>query len=226
MSNSNLIRRVKVAVPLLVVAIGALLHPVTWAILTLGLGVLAAAEIVVTYRGSGRSRQARNYATLLFIITLWGMASMCVVRVDDNGVEGILIIALAVMACDTFALLVGSRWGRTPFFQSISPNKTWEGAIGGWSGSVLMVAVAAAVIDKWFTDLNYLVVCIIGVCAPVLAIAGDLLESKTKRVIDTKDFKLLPNRPPILGAHGGVADRIDALSFTFLILAPAVAALG
>lgn len=104
---------------------------------------------------------------------------------------------------DTGAYLVGSQIGRTPLFPRISPNKTWEGSVGG------------AVITMMFGYFLHLVFDEIGlvqwlVLAAIVAVfggLGDLVESMLKRSVGVKDSgNLLPG-------HGGLLDRFDAFIF-------------
>jgi len=115
---------------------------------------------------------------------------------------------------DTGAFVFGKLLGRTKLFPRISPNKTWEGAIGGG-----LAALTGAVIISYYTDeislLNWLILAIIVVVA---ASFGDLVESLLKRSLKVKDSgNLLPG-------HGGILDRFDGvllaspIAFTYLML--------
>jgi phosphatidate cytidylyltransferase len=110
---------------------------------------------------------------------------------------------IATVGYDVGGFAIGSRAGRTPLAPAVSPNKTWEGLIGGsfcaFAASVLIVTQ----IHPW--DLRSAFA--LGVVAAVLAPLGDLCESMLKRDLGVKDMGgLLP-------AHGGVLDRIDAMLF-------------
>lgn len=104
---------------------------------------------------------------------------------------------------DTMAYIVGSLIGKTPF-SSISPKKTWEGTIGG---AILCIAVIALL--GYFTAPanGYHVIHWIAIAAiaAVIGTAGDLLESKLKRVANVKDSG------QIMPGHGGFLDRFDSL---------------
>lgn len=112
-------------------------------------------------------------------------------------------ILFSIWINDTMAYLVGSFIGKTPF-SKISPKKTWEGTIGGIILCMLVITLAGNLIpvaktvhwDHWL----YLA----AICA-VFGTAGDLLESKLKRVAGIKDSgNLMPG-------HGGFLDRFDSL---------------
>ena len=135
----------------------------------------------------------------------------------ELGRNWLLFALLATFATDTGAYLTGRAVGRHPMAPSISPNKTWEGAVGGFVGAI----AAAALLDQffnlglgptnWFTAWNWQPL-LIGATVGIAAQAGDLLESKLKRLSQVKDAgSLMPG-------HGGLLDRLDSL----LITIPAV----
>jgi phosphatidate cytidylyltransferase len=101
---------------------------------------------------------------------------------------------------DTMAYIVGSLIGKTPF-SAISPKKTWEGTIGG---AILCVVVIALL--GWGLNLYKVTDWIaIAAIAAVAGTAGDLLESKLKRMANVKDSG------SIMPGHGGFLDRFDSL---------------
>ncbi|HVH69879.1 MAG TPA: phosphatidate cytidylyltransferase, partial [Candidatus Dormibacteraeota bacterium] len=122
-----------------------------------------------------------------------------------RGVKGqgpaLLLFALAIVwVGDTTAYFVGRAIGKRPFAPHLSPKKTWEGAVAGFLGSLLV----AFGFMPW---VNVPLVHLLGMAAlgNVAGQVGDLLESGYKRSAGIKDSgSLLPG-------HGGVLDRIDAL---------------
>lgn len=114
---------------------------------------------------------------------------------------GTVIFTLgAIWVGDTAALLVGSRYGRHPFFPRISPRKTVEGAVGGLIGSALFFALFAPIVNIGVPH-NLILGLLIGSVAQV----GDLVESQIKRGAGVKDASHL------IPGHGGVLDRIDSM---------------
>ncbi|MCH2214433.1 MAG: phosphatidate cytidylyltransferase [Flavobacteriales bacterium] len=115
---------------------------------------------------------------------------------------------------DTGAFVFGKLLGRTKLFPRISPNKTWEGSIGGG-----LTAFSGAVVISTYTDeisiINWLILALIIVVA---ASFGDLVESLLKRSLKVKDSSNL------LPGHGGILDRFDGVllaspvAFTYLML--------
>ena len=118
---------------------------------------------------------------------------------------GFLII---LWANDTGAYLSGRALGKTKLFERISPNKTWEGFIGGF---VLAMGVAFGLFH-WFGGLTILVWLLIAAVISIFGTWGDLVESMLKRSLGIKDSG------HILPGHGGFLDRFDGL----LIAAPLV----
>ena len=101
---------------------------------------------------------------------------------------------------DIFAYLVGRSFGKHKFAPVLSPKKTWEGAIGGFLGAVIIGSITA-----YFLNIHNAYVPIL--ISAILGQVGDLFESFIKRQVGEKDASNL------IPGHGGVLDRIDALIF-------------
>ncbi len=116
-----------------------------------------------------------------------------------------LALILMIWMNDTMAYIVGSFIGRTPF-SPISPKKTWEGTAGG-----ALLTIAGAAVWGYFSPLkqyNMADWMVLALCAAVAGTAGDLLESKLKRMAGIKDSG------NIMPGHGGALDRFDSLLVT------------
>jgi phosphatidate cytidylyltransferase len=119
--------------------------------------------------------------------------------------HGYPVIPLGLIFCiwinDTMAYITGSLIGKTKFFPAISPKKTWEGTLGG----VFFTLVAACIygyLGHTYRLVDWVVIALI---ASVVGTAGDLLESRIKRMAGVKDSgHLMPG-------HGGILDRFDSL---------------
>ena len=136
------------------------------------------------------------------------------------GTDTLLLLALGVVANDVGALFIGSAAGKTPLRQWISPNKTFEGFIGGTVMTLLAMFVVG-VTDRSLTWNSTGDLLILGAVISITAPLGDLTESMFKRNLDVKDFG------SIVKGHGGVLDRFDGFLFTlpavyylFIILEP------
>lgn len=111
-----------------------------------------------------------------------------------------LSLVLMLWMNDTMAYIVGSFIGKTPF-SPISPKKTWEGTIGG---AVLTLAGAAiwGYYSPYYSMQDWMA---LALCASIAGTAGDLFESKLKRLADVKDSGAM------MPGHGGALDRFDSL---------------
>lgn len=109
---------------------------------------------------------------------------------------------------DTGAYLAGRSFGKRKLFERISPNKTWEGFIGG----VLLAVVVALNLEQYFGSIEKWQWVVVALTIGVFGTLGDLVESMLKRSLDVKDSgKIMPG-------HGGFLDRFDGV----LIAAPLV----
>lgn len=118
---------------------------------------------------------------------------------------GFLII---LWSNDTGAYLAGRSFGRRKLFERISPNKTWEGFIGG----VLFALLVSINLEQYFGGIERWQWATVAIIIGVFGTLGDLVESMLKRSLGVKDSgNLLPG-------HGGLMDRFDGL----LISAPLV----
>jgi len=120
-----------------------------------------------------------------------------------EGIAFLLGAIIATVANDVGALVVGGWIGRHPLAPTISPNKTWEGLLGGAVFSVVVSTAVVGQIHPWTPGKAALLGLVVAVVAPI----GDLCESLLKRDLRLKDMGTL------LPGHGGVLDRVDALLF-------------
>jgi phosphatidate cytidylyltransferase len=123
---------------------------------------------------------------------------------SEHGDTWFFTLLAIVFFGDTFAYFIGRATGKTKIWPLISPNKTWEGAIGGLFGSVL-----GAILMKFLFlyEVPALAMVLLAVFAGAAAQIGDFFESLLKRVANKKDSgSLMPG-------HGGILDRIDGVLF-------------
>ena len=104
---------------------------------------------------------------------------------------------------DTGAYLVGSFIGKHKLWERVSPNKTWEGTMGG----IILCITLSYVVYLIFPQLAYKHWLAISVIVAVFGTLGDLVESMLKRMAGVKDSG------SIMPGHGGVLDRFDSLFF-------------
>ncbi len=111
---------------------------------------------------------------------------------------------LIVMGADTGGYYFGKYLGRYKLIPKVSPNKTWEGVIGGLILSSAFAALASA---TFFPELPFQISIPLALVMSIVGLFGDLAESAMKRGSDTKDAA------SILPGHGGLLDRLDSLLF-------------
>jgi phosphatidate cytidylyltransferase len=153
-------------------------------------------------------------AGLAALAPMW----VAMAQLFESGVLGreLLIFALVLgWAADVGAYFGGRRFGRTKLAPRVSPNKTWEGVLGG----LLVGSVVAFAGLAWFgfSAAAFLPLCIAALLASVV---GDLTESMFKRQVGLKDSGT------ILPGHGGVLDRIDSLTAAIPVLSLGLSWMG
>jgi phosphatidate cytidylyltransferase len=124
-------------------------------------------------------------------------------EVCEHGSKLLLMLFALVWINDAGAYFAGKSLGKRKFAPVISPNKTWEGAIGGFLATVIL----GMFIGGYSSIFTFRQGLFLGVLLGVIAPIGDLLESAIKRGAGVKDSGTL------LPGHGGVLDRIDSVIF-------------
>lgn len=171
--------------------------------------LIAGALLAALFLGAGYSRSDLFGPQKPLRVMGWAIlypgiifSTIVLTRDLDQGRDWVLLIVLTTFTTDTGAYGVGSLLGRHKLWPAISPNKTWEGAVGGLGSAVLAVWV----LSSWFDlGLNPAAVVGLGLGLGLAAQVGDLLESWMKRTANIKDSSgLLPG-------HGGILDRLDSV---------------
>jgi phosphatidate cytidylyltransferase len=180
------------------------------------LGILSLALLIFCTFHSPIARVLPDAANSVFCLIYCGVTLLALPALRDKyGPSIIVYLFCTVWAGDIAALYVGRAWGRHKLAPSISPNKSWEGAVASVVGSVLVTAGLLWLSDALSTHFNHVVLSfsedpvwywlLLAVVLNVAAQVGDLAESALKRSAGVKDSGA------ILPGHGGVLDRIDAL---------------
>jgi phosphatidate cytidylyltransferase len=160
-----------------------------------------------------------NLAVTFFGILYLAVPLACFVNINyfflpdatQDGRWWLVFLLLVVKMTDIGAFFVGKTFGRTLLAPSISPKKTWEGAVGGlitglFSGLIFYLvtsyAFASSPLDITFRSAFWL-----SLCMSLIAQFGDLAESVLKRDAAIKDSNQLPGL-------GGILDIVDSLVFT------------
>jgi phosphatidate cytidylyltransferase len=143
---------------------------------------------------------------LFFLGCLWlvmPLFFLLIIFQFPNPVQLFLFLAIITIVNDSFAYFAGKKWGKTKIAPNISPNKTYFGSITG-----LVCSLLAAFILQWSWQLfDYPSALIIALGISIIGQIGDLIASKLKRILQTKDYG------KILLGHGGMLDRLDSVLF-------------
>lgn len=162
------------------------------AIFLVGLGALAATVFA--------PRQQRSWITAGIGYAGAMLLAPILLRGDDRlGFVAMILLFAIVWTTDVFGYFAGRTFGGPKLLASVSPKKTWSGAIAGLVGAVIVAVMVA----RNFDDFNSVAIALLALVLSIASQAGDLLESHIKRRFGAKDASgLIPG-------HGGVMDRLD-----------------
>jgi phosphatidate cytidylyltransferase len=148
-------------------------------------------------------------STIFVVAWVGGFGSFAALLLNPNlfphrhGVAFLLAAVIITAVGDVASLLVGSAFGRHPMAPSISPNKSWEGFLGGAAAAILVAVIVVHFIHPWTIGKALVLGIVIAIVGPL----GDLSQSMIKRHLGVKDMgRLMPG-------HGGILDRVDGLLF-------------
>jgi phosphatidate cytidylyltransferase len=204
-------------------------YPPEWALLFTWWQVVLLGPVIfgipLVFRKDMSQGLAAVAASILGIVYIGASLSMLItLRWDLTKSVLVVFILFSVWAGDIAAYYVGRNFGRHKLAPVVSPNKSWEGAVGSVLASIgmaILVLHFRYVLRRWFAysgielddtfqpvwPLTLFHALILGVLTNVAAQFGDLFESALKRGAGVKDSGTL------LPGHGGILDRIDALLF-------------
>ena len=195
---------------LLCILLGIQLGGLVWG--SGGIGVALALAFLL--KGVSDTRGSATVAVAATLLgTAWigfGLGFFVLVRAfPAHGRLAALTVMIAVFAADSAAYFVGKALGRHKMAPTISPGKTWEGAVAGFCmGGIAGVALALVfgLPILWWQAL------LLGLVSAVVAQLGDLAESMLKRSAGAKDAgNFVPG-------HGGLLDRLDSLIPTLTVI--------
>ena len=178
-------------------------------------------------------------ALLVIIYVAFGAASITSVRFI--GVRFITYMFLISLLTDTFAYVIGVKFGKHKMAPTVSPKKSWEGAIGGTIAATIFASLFAmyygrlfpattflgnifnssgqqTILDRIVLDeplsmsLQVVIIVVMTFTASIVSQFGDLMASKLKRHFEIKDFG------NIFPGHGGIMDRFDSVLLVSLFV--------
>ena len=144
---------------------------------------------------------------LLALIGWLLLLPTCLALFQLRAIDPILLLGFitAIWISDTAAYFTGRKFGKNKLAPSISPGKTWEGV----AGALVAVCIYALIWSYLVVDKTQIILYVpLLLALAALGILGDLFESLMKRQVGVK------NSGNILPGHGGILDRIDALTST------------
>nr|WP_283103770.1 phosphatidate cytidylyltransferase [Shewanella gelidii] len=148
-----------------------------------------------------------HWAVMLTVFSVSHIAYLLVLpekNVSAGGIGLVLYLLFMTQFNDVNQYLWGKSIGKRKIIPKVSPNKTWEGFIGG----VVTITLVAGFIAPYLTPLNHLQGFVAGLIISVSGFVGDVVISSVKRDLNIKDCgQLLPG-------HGGILDRMDSLIYT------------
>jgi phosphatidate cytidylyltransferase len=141
----------------------------------------------------------------------WLLSHLVALRGMDAGRNWVFFTIFVIFATDTAAYFIGRAWGRHRLAPHISPNKTWEGALGGVLGAII-VSLLFVLPHPLRVPLGYGQAILLGLVVSVFGQLGDLVKSLFKRNTGAKDSG------KVLAGHGGALDRIDSIVFAGVVV--------
>ena len=183
----------------------------TFQILFLILGLWSIYEMWKLRKGKSKLVAILIVVIPFFIIQLFGMTDTNYPEMPFNP-SIILLMFVLTWTFDSFAYLVGKKFGKNKILPSISPKKSWEGFFGGYLFCILASSLSFFLFKEYFNHISTLSYTLITIILPFSATTGDFIESFYKRKAGVKDSGT------IIPGHGGILDRMDA----FLITIPVI----
>jgi phosphatidate cytidylyltransferase len=139
------------------------------------------------------------------------ISMLILIDMRPDGNIWIFFLLAVIFANDTGAFYAGKTLGRHKLYREVSPNKTWEGAIGGLILGIIIAYILLRMEILKAQSMDMGIICIV-IMLSIASQAGDLVESMIKRTYGIKDSG------SILPGHGGLLDRIDGLLFAVPVL--------
>lgn len=148
-----------------------------------------------------------QWGVMLMVFGLSHLAFLLVLPGQENSIMGaglVLFLVVLTQANDVAQFIWGKMLGKHKVVPKVSPNKTWEGFIGG----VLTTTVLAVLLAPLITPFSLTASVIAGVYIGLTGFVGDVNISALKRDLNIKDTSA------IIPGHGGILDRVDSLTYT------------
>jgi phosphatidate cytidylyltransferase len=174
--------------------------------------ILLAWMIVVQFASFLSRKQADQLLLLLFFATCWGISFIVQLMhmpfAAETNIAWLFYLFAMTALNDIGQFIIGKTFGKQKIAERISPNKTWQGLIGGMLFSLL----ASAMLGSYLHLASLAQLLLLALLISLGGFAGDMLFSAAKRFLGIKDFSSL------IPGHGGILDRVDSLVVTAPLL--------
>ncbi len=185
---------------------GALLpFSIYFASVTMILSIACLTFFIFNFHRKYREQALVSTAVAFFglIYVSWFFSFMNEIHALEHGPSWVFYVLLLVKGGDAGAYFIGKRFGKRKLAEHISPNKSVEGAIGGFA-----VTLGFSFLSKlYLPHVSFIHLLVMGIVVGVLAQLGDLVESLIKRDVGVKDSGQIPGL-------GGLLDIMDSLLLT------------
>lgn len=177
-------------------------------LLTLSVLVLMVAELYAKNESPMLNISVTLFSLIYPVILIGTLYSLREIDSTSNdiGFNLVLAVLMSVWLSDTAAFYIGRSFGKHKLNERISPKKTWEGSIAGFSASIIAMAVMKQ-IGLFGSTYSLIDISFFAVFTGVGGQFGDLFESMIKRDAGVKDSG------SFLPGHGGMLDRVDGVLF-------------
>lgn len=167
--------------------------------------LISFAQVIITNMKTNFKDIAYTVFGILYVITC--ITFIALIRGMENGRILVWFAIIAAWGTDTFAYLIGKRFGKHKFSE-VSPKKSIEGCIAGIIGAVVIVLIYTFAMNNIYNlGYSYVYIAIITIILSIIGQIGDFAASSIKRYVNVKDYSNL------IPGHGGMLDRIDSLMF-------------
>lgn len=172
--------------------------------------ILISVRMVMSSNVSGflKNLAVIQYGLMSTVYSLGYLGLLAIIPMEYNpkgGAIGLLFFILVFTVSNDFIqMFSGKTFGKHKIIPKVSPNKTWEGLIGGVIGSTIL----AVIMGHYLTPFNVGQLIFAGIVLSIFGFFGDVTMSAIKRDLGVKDTSTL------IPGHGGILDRLDSLLFT------------
>ena len=167
--------------------------------------LISFAQVIITNMKTNFKDVAYTVFGIMYVVTF--ISFIALIRGLEDGRIIVWYAIIAAWGTDTFAYLIGKKFGKHKF-SKVSPKKSIEGCVAGIVGAVVIVLIYTFAMNSLYNlGYSYIYIAIATVLLSIIGQIGDFAASSIKRYVDVKDYSNL------IPGHGGMLDRIDSLMF-------------